>query len=86
MILPGGCDHAGRERSRYPDTGDHLSEVGRQSEGDRSSGVQLSAHVVNVELEVGDVGEPGVLMDVEDIRVQSAQVENVLSKPGQSQL
>ena len=25
-------------------------------------------------------------MDVEDIRVQSAQVENVLSKPGQSQL
>ena len=84
MISPGGCDHAGRERSRHSNTGDHLRQVGRQSEGDRSGGIQLSTHVVNVELEVGDVGEPGVLVDVEDVRVESAEVENVFSEPGQS--
>ena len=86
MILPSGSDHTGRKRARDSDTGDHLSQVGSQSEGHRPVGVQLPGHVVHVELEVGHVGEAGVLVDVEDVRVESAQVENVLSKPGQSQL
>ena len=55
-------------------------------EWNRSVRVELSADVVDVELEVGDVDEARVLMDVKHVRVQSRQVKNVLGESGQGQL
>ena len=41
-----------------------------EPEEDGSARVQLARHIVDVELEVGDVDEAGVLMDVKHVGVQ----------------
>jgi len=82
----GSSYHAGSERTRHSHTGDHLCQVGSQSERNWSVGVQLSRGVVHIKLEVGDVHEARVLVDVENVRVESAQVKNILNKPSQSKL
>ena len=47
---------------------------------------QDKLNIVNIKLEVGDIHEAGVLVDVQDVRVESAQVEHVLHEPRQSKL
>ena len=57
-----------------------------EPEEDGSARVQLARHIVDVELEVGDVDEAGVLMDVKHVGVQPWEVKDILGESGEGQL
>ena len=48
--------------------------------------LNLTRHIINVELEVGDAEVATVLMQVHLVRVHPGQVQHVLRKPHQGQL
>ena len=86
MIIPGSSNHACSERTRHPNTCDHLRQVWCQSEWNWSIGIQFSSHIINIKLEICDIDQARVLVDVKDLRIQSAQMKNIFHKSSQGKL
>lgn len=46
------CYHGSREGSGYADCSQELGDVGRQPEGDRAVGIQVTSGIINIKAEV----------------------------------